>query len=140
MSSFGYGSLVFGTRDNSSGNVANTLIQFNSIQERKREKESKSSQLSLFPWAKIWLCLYHHSSHFACDYDLESFIFPPLSLSLSLFFFFLLLSILSVSLQFLDNPSRELTHPHSTCHFFRKSHPIIALFLFRHSHFISHKI
>lgn len=76
--------LVVGTRENSSGNVANTLIQFNS--RKKKRKESKSSQLSLFPWAKICLCLYHHSSHFACDYDLESFIFPPLSLSSSFFF------------------------------------------------------
>lgn len=58
-------------------------IQFNS--RKKKRKESKSSQLSLFPWAKIWLCLYRHSSHFACDYDLESFIFPPLSLSFLLF-------------------------------------------------------
>lgn len=139
MSSFGYGSLVFGTRDNSSGNVANTLIQFNSIQERKREKKAKALNF-----------LYSHGRRSGFAFTITplillvitisnlSFSHPP---SLSLFSsFFLLLSILSVSLQFLDNPSRELTHPHSTCHFFRKSHPIIALFLFRHSHFISHKI
>lgn len=139
MSSFGYGSLVFGTRDNSSGNVANTLIQFNSIQERKREKKAKALNF-----------LYSHGRRSGFAFTITPLIllvitisnlsFSHPSLSLSLFFFFLLLSILSVSLQFLDNPSRELTHPHSTCHFFRKSHPIIALFLFRHSHFISHKI
>lgn len=68
--------------------------------EREREKKRKESQmlywtsLSLFPWAKICLCLLSHHTppyifHFifhcllACHYDLESFLFHFPSLFLS---------------------------------------------------------